>query len=138
MGITLEDVALPAPARPYVSALFDTLRENLEQEQLPHIEDSFRRHRLQMDLRLLARLRNQAEIGPEIEAMELADMQALLGRRPRSVTEGQRSIDALVRVAEPGRDEEFVRYFHRHARREEALMRGGMGRAANARAAAIR
>lgn len=138
MGVALEDVALPAAGRPYVSALFDTLQENLEQEQLPHIEDSFRRHRLQMDLRLLARLRNQAEIGPEIEEMELADMQALLGRRPRSVAEGQRAVDVLVRGAGPERDEEFVRYFHRHARREEALMRGGMGRAANARAAAIR
>jgi len=91
-----------------------------------------------MDLRLLARLRNQAEIGPEIEEMELADMQALLGRRPRSVAEGQRSIDRWCAPRGPSATRNSVRYFHRHARREEALMRGGMGRAANARAAAIR
>lgn len=138
MGLRLEPVALPAPARPYVGALFDALQENLREEQLPHIEDSFRRHRLEMDLRLLARLRNQAEIGPEIESLELADMAALLGRRPASVGEGQRALDALVRAAGPDMDEALLRYFYRHARREEALMRGGMGRAANARASAIR
>ena len=64
-------------------------------------------------------------------------MTALLGKRPQSVREGHRAIEALVRASGRERDEEFVRYFHRHARREEALMRGGMGRAANARASSI-
>jgi hypothetical protein len=121
-----------------VGTLFDALAENLREEQLPHIEDSFRRHRLEMDLRLLARLRNQAEIGPEIESLELADMAVLLGRRPAGVGQGHRALDALVRAAGPDMDEPLLRYFYRHARREEALMQGGMGRAANARASAIR
>lgn len=138
MGIVLDPVALPVAERPYVSALFDTLEENLEQEQLPRIQDSFLRHRMQMALRLLARLRNQAEIGPEIESLEIDDMQALLGQRPRSVVAGHRAVEDLVRTSGPERDEEFVRYFHRHARREEALMLGGMGRAANARTSPIR
>jgi len=137
MGIVLDPVTLPVADRPYVSTLFDTLQENLEQEQLPHVQDNFLRHRMQLALRLMARLRNQAEIGPEIEALEIDDMAALLGKRPQSVREGHRAIEALVRASGRERDEEFVRYFHRHARREEALMRGGMGRAANARASSI-
>ena len=40
--------------------------------------------------------------------------------------------EALVRKAGPDMDETLVRYFHRHAQREEARMRGGMGRAENA------
>lgn len=137
MGVTLDPVPLPVADRPYVQALFDTLQENLEQEQLPYIDDSFRQHRLQMDLRLLARLRNQAQIGPELEELELADLGGILGRRPRSTAEGQRALEALVRAAGTERDEELLRYFHRHARREEALMQGGMGRAAGARASPI-
>lgn len=138
MGIVLDPVVLPVADRPYVTTLFDALRENLEREQLPLIQDSFPRHRMQMALRLLARLRNQAEIGPEIESLELDDMQSLLGQRPRSVDAGHRAVDDLVRASGPERDEEFVRYFHRHARREGALMKGGMGRAANARTSPIR
>lgn len=138
MGIVLDPIALPSADRPYVSALFDTLEENLKHEQLPHIEDSFLRHRMQMALRLLTRLRNQAVIGPEIESFELDDMKALLGHQPRSVVEGHRAVETLVRASGPERDEELVRYFHRHAHREEALMRGGMGRAENARTSPIR
>jgi aminoglycoside phosphotransferase (APT) family kinase protein len=137
MGLALEPIELPEAKRPYVSALFDVVEENLAAEQLPHVQDPYLRHRLQLVLRFMARLRNQAEIGPEIEALELADMQALLGKRPASVVAGHREIDALVRVAGSDLDAELVRYFHRHAQREEALMRGGMGRAADARASAI-
>lgn len=137
MGLALEPIELPEANRPYVSALFDVVEENLSAEQLPHVQDPYLRHRLQLVLRFMTRLRNQAEIGPEIEALELADMGTLLGRRPASVAEGQREIEALVRRAGSELDAELVRYFHRHAQREEALMRGGMGRAADARASAI-
>lgn len=137
-GLALVPIELPVCTRAHVARLFDALEENLREEQLPHVEDSFRRHRLGMDLRLLARLRNQAAIGPEIEAMELADMGVLLGARPRSLAQGQRALDALVRAVGPDMDEPLIRYFHRHAQREEALMRGGMGRAENARASPIR
>jgi len=137
MGVLLEPVELPVAERPYVSTLFDVMQENLQQEQLPHIGDSYRQHRMQMVLRLLARLRNQAEIGPEIEQMELQDMQSLLGQRPSSVTAGQRAVDTLVRDSGPDMDEVLVRYFHRHALREQALMQGGMGRAEHARVSAI-
>lgn len=136
-GVALAPVDLPTADAPRVSKLFDALVDNLEGEQLPHIGDAFLQHRMQMTLRLVAHIRNVAEIGREIEDLELADMQSLLGRRPATVSEGHREIDALVRQAGPDMDEAFIGYFHRHAQREEALMRGGMGRAENAHASPI-
>jgi aminoglycoside phosphotransferase (APT) family kinase protein len=137
MGMALEPVELPKPDARRASRLFDVIEENLRSEQLPHVEDGFRQHRLRQLLRLLAHARNLAEIGPEIEELELADMARLLGQRPPSLREGHRAMDALVRRADPDLDAELTRYFHRHASREEALMRGGMGRAENARATPI-
>lgn len=137
MGIELEPPALPEPAAPRVSQLFGVLEHNLREEQLPHIDDEFRRQRMTMALRLVTHLRNIGEIGREIEALELEDMRKLLGRAPRSVREGQRALDELVRRAGPELDESLTRYFHRHALREEALMRGAMGRAEGARISPI-
>jgi hypothetical protein len=117
--------------------LFDTMRSNLRDEQLPAITDSFLAHRLQMSLRLLTHMQNHAEIGAEIEQLELEDMGRLLGRWPRSLREGNRAVDALVRQADPARDEEILGYLFRQSIRDTALMRGAMGRAAHARASAI-
>ncbi len=61
----------------------------------------------------------------------------LLGKRPRDVREGTRALEKLVRGAGPDMDEPLIRYFYRHALREEALMKDAMGRAAGARASAI-
>ena len=54
-------------------------------------------------------------------------MGALLGRRPADVKEGHRALHQLVLDSGPERDEAFVRYFYRHARREEALMETALG-----------
>jgi hypothetical protein len=115
----------------------DVLEDNLRNELLPHIPDSFLQHRLRLNLRLLAHIRNVAEIGHEIDALELDDMAQLLGHRPTNVREGTRAMEALVRKAGPDMDEVLTRYFYRHALRQEALMRGGMGRAENIRATPI-
>ena len=137
MGLTLDAPRLPVPERPHVSMLFETMRSNLRDEQLPAITDSFLAHRLQMSLRLLTHMQNHAEIGAEIEQLELEDMGRLLGRWPRSLREGNRAVDALVRQADPARDEEILGYLFRQSIRDTALMRGAMGRAEHARASAI-
>ena len=137
MGLTLDAPRLPVPERPNVSMLFETMRSNLRDEQLPAITDSFLAHRLQMSLRLLTHMQNHAEIGAEIEQLELEDMGRLLGRWPRSLREGNRAVDALVRQADPARDEEILGYLFRQSIRDTALMRGAMGRAEHARASAI-
>jgi aminoglycoside phosphotransferase (APT) family kinase protein len=137
LRIELEPVALPTANPGYLSQLFDVLEENLRNEQLPAIADSYLQHRLRMDLRLLAHVRNVAEIGREIAALELDDMSQLLGKRPADVLAGHRAINELVLAAGPDLDATLTRYFYRHALREEALMRGGLGRAEHARTTPI-
>jgi aminoglycoside phosphotransferase (APT) family kinase protein len=137
MGIRLDAPRLPVPDRPQVDLLFGAMRSNLLEEQLPAIDDPFLQHRMQMSLRLLTHLQNHAAIGAEIEQLELEDMGRLLGKRPRNLREGVRAVDALVRAAEPARDEEILGYLYRQSVRDTALMRGAMGRAEHARASAI-
>lgn len=136
-GTGLTKLQLPVAEPSYISSLFDALTDNLKEEQAPHIQDSFLHHRMQMTLRLVAHMRNIAEIGAEIGELELDDMQTLLGSRPKSVKDGHRAMDKLVRQAGPDMDRALIQYFHRHAQREEALMRGGLGRAESAKASPI-
>ncbi len=126
-GIELEEVELPADRLTRFSAYYDMLIENLEQEQSPAIEDAFLKNRMWFASRLARHLRHADRRGPAFEDQELDDMGELLGKRPANVTDGHRQVDALVRGATPDRDEELIRYFYRHARREEALMEGALG-----------
>jgi len=137
LRIELEPAPLPQVRPGYLTQLFDVLEDNLRGEQLPGIADSFLQHRLRMDLRLLAHVRNVAEIGREMAELELDDMGELLGRRPADVRAGQRAVNELVLAAGPDLDATLTRYFYRHALREEALMRGGLGRAEHARTSPI-
>jgi hypothetical protein len=59
-------------------------------------------------------------------------MKLILGRRPKDRHEGLVAMDEFVRRAGPDMDAELTRYFYRHAMREEAVMRGAMGRIENA------
>jgi aminoglycoside phosphotransferase (APT) family kinase protein len=132
IGVKLEPPAIPTPERGRISELFDVLEENLREEQFARIEDRFLRYRMSMDLRLLTHIRHLTEVGRQIEADDLDDMKAILGRRPHSRREGMVAMDEFVRRAGPDMDAELTRYFYRHAMREEALMRGAMGRVENA------
>jgi len=127
IGLTLNDVELPAPRATRFSRYYDILIENLEEEHRPAIEDPFLNNRMWFVSRLARHLQHADTRGPGFEEQELDDLGELLGSRPDSVAEGQRQLDALVREAGPERDAEFVQYFYRFARREEALMEGALG-----------
>ena len=127
IGLTLDEVELPAPRPTRFSRYYDLLIENLEEEQRPAIQDPFLNNRMWFASRLARHLRHGDTLGPAFEEQELDDLGALLGRRPESVQAGQRQLDALVREAGPERDAEFITYFYRFARREEALMEGALG-----------
>jgi aminoglycoside phosphotransferase (APT) family kinase protein len=132
INVKVEAPAIPAPQGSVLSELFDVLEDNLRDEQLPRIEDRFMRYRMNIDLRLLKRIRNITEFGREIEADDLDDMKPILGRRPKDRHEGMLAMQEFVLRAGPEMDAELTRYFYRHAMREEALMRGAMGRVENA------
>ena len=138
MGIELVEVELPAPRPTRFSHYYDILVENLEEEQSPAIEDAFLKNRMWFVSRLARHLRHADRLGPAFEEQELDDMGALLGKRPASCLEGHRQVDQLVRAAPPDRDEEFVRYFYRFARREEALMETALGLCEGAQLAPLR
>ena len=132
INVKLGAPAIPRPEPSYLSRLFDVLEDNLRDEQLPRLTDAFMRYRLNLDLRLLTRIRHLTEFGREIEAQDLDDMKQILGRRPQNRHEGMLAMEEFVRRAGPEMDAELTRYFYRHAMREEAVMRGAMGRIENA------
>jgi aminoglycoside phosphotransferase (APT) family kinase protein len=127
LGIELAPARLPDPVPTPRSHLFDILLENLRDEQLPAIDDPFRASRLGLTLRLAQHLANAERLAPALDAEELDDLGALLGRRPATLREGQWALDQLVREQGAQREEELVRYFHRHALRHQALMHGALG-----------
>jgi hypothetical protein len=129
LGIALEPYAAPDPEPGPRAPLFDILLENLRDEQLPAIDDAYRAFRMQMTLRLALHLQNADRLGPALDAQELDEMGRLLDQRPASLREGRRALDRFVREQGKHREEELVRYFHRHALRAQALMRGAMGMA---------
>ena len=89
--------------------------------------DAYLAARLELAIRLAEHLRRAERFGPAHAAAELDDLGELLGQRPASVLEGQRALERGVREWGARREAELVRYFHRHAVREEALMRGALG-----------
>ncbi len=132
INVKLETPEIPRPEPSYISRLFDVLEDNLREEQLPRLTDAFMRYRLNLDLRMLTRIRHLTEFGREIEAQDLDDMKQILGGRPQNRHDGMLAMEQFVRRASPEMDAELTRYFYRHAMREEAVMRGAMGRIENA------
>jgi aminoglycoside phosphotransferase (APT) family kinase protein len=132
INVKLQAPSIPRPQPNRLSELFDVLEDNLREEQIPRNEDRFLRYRMNLDLRLLTRMRHLTEFGREIESDDLDDMKLILGRRPRDRHEGLLAMDDFVRRAGPDMDAELTRYFYRYAMREEAVMRSAMGRIENA------
>ena len=114
------------------------LIENLEEEQSPAITDPFLKNRMWFASRLARHLRHGDRLGVAFDEQELDDMAELLGKRPSDVTEGHRAMHQLVLDSGPERDEAFIRYFYRHARREEMLMEGALGMCEGAQLAPLR
>jgi aminoglycoside phosphotransferase (APT) family kinase protein len=127
IGTELLEVDLPAPRPTRFSPYYEILVENLEQEQAPAISDPFLKNRMWFTSRMARYLQNAELLGSSFDEQELDDLGTLLGKRPANVADGQRELDQLVRRAGPERDAEFIQYFYRFARREEALMEGALG-----------
>jgi aminoglycoside phosphotransferase len=132
IGVALPPVPLPEfPATRY-TPLFEIVKQNLATEQLPHIEDAFRSHRMRLTLRLVQHLEQAERKATAIEALELDDMGTVLGHRPPSRSDGLRELDTFVRAAGPEQDAQLLEYFYRHTVREQALLAGALGLAENA------
>jgi aminoglycoside phosphotransferase (APT) family kinase protein len=133
IGEPLEAYTPPAPAPGERAAIFELLEENLQTELQPAFDDAYHHYRAGLARRLATYARNIEALGPAFEAQELEEQGELLGKRPTNTREGQIALDALIERSGPERDAEFVRYFYRHAVREDALMRGALGAGEDAR-----
>jgi hypothetical protein len=103
------------------------LEHDLREELLPGVEDDFLRQRIGLDLRLIRHLRNVDAFGAEIAAAEADDVAALIERRPSDADDATSRLLALVTSASGDDAPEWIRYFHRHFVRREALWRGALG-----------
>ena len=137
-GLALEEPELPEPRPTRFSHYYDMLIENLEEEQSPAITDPFLKNRMWFASRLARHLRHGDQLGVAFDEQELDDMAELLGKRPSDVTEGHRAMHQLVLDSGPDRDEAFIRYFYRHARRKEMLMEGALGMCEGAQLSPLR
>jgi len=123
-GVELEPVDLPAASDGPTRA-FALLEHDLREQLLPGVEDHFLRQRIGMDLRLLRHLQNADAIGAAIAAAEANDVAALTGRRRGEASDAD--LLALVADARASDAPRWIRYFHRHFVRREALWRGALG-----------
>jgi len=64
----------------------------------------------------------RARMGPELEAQDLDDAAALLGRPRARRAETDLALEALIREATPERDAALVGYLHRRTLREESIL----------------
>ncbi len=138
MGTALPPAALPepAPSTPR-SALFALAVEQLRALPLARPGDPFLTHRRDGVVGLFEHLRLAERLGPTLDAQELDELGALLGRRPASLAEGLASLDALVRATGASREEELLCYFVRRAERAQALFAPAMGELADGRLSPI-
>jgi aminoglycoside phosphotransferase (APT) family kinase protein len=127
MEIALGPVPMPEPAPTPRSRIFDVVLENLREEQLPRISDGFTAYRLRTAIRLVDYLRSAEQLGPAMDALELEEMTAILGPRPKDRSDGNIALAELVMQSGPERDEELVRYFYRRLLREETMLKPAMG-----------
>ncbi len=82
----------------------------------------FEAYRLDAAFRVAEYLRRADRMGPALEADELRDVAALLGRSPGSVANADEELEELVLEADPDLDGPLVSYFHRRMLRQEALI----------------
>ena len=129
MGIELTPYEPVEPPTSVRAPVFELLEHELDESIPGMVADEFQRYRVGLTRRLATYARNIDRFGAAFQAEELEEMAALLGTQPADVADGERQIEELARSTSVSLDEEesLIRYFHRHAVREERLMRGALG-----------
>ena len=125
MAIDLSNEVVELPAQPpsnTTSRLYDAVLSDLQNEQLPRIEDEYYAHRMQSTSYLFQHLRQLNTYGAEMERQELDEMAKILGQRPSSTTEGNFKLEQRIREADESIDEALIRYFYRYSRRKELIL----------------
>jgi aminoglycoside phosphotransferase (APT) family kinase protein len=133
-GIGLEPIAMPVDKDATPNAVgFDTLVGLLEAG-----EGGERSYAMDTALRVAAWLREVDRHGERLAEQDLEEAGALLGRSLTDATEADAALEVLVAEAEPARDGELLRYFHRRTQRQEVLLRPALRELEGARLQPIR
>jgi len=122
MGIEIERPEMPEDVgEPDVLA--DSAIYAQEHDVAPTVSDPFALSRVEDVKRLVSCIDRRRRYGAALEAIEVDELGALLGRfgrRPSSLKEGQAALDAAIREHRLD-DEPLVQYLTRHAYRDEWL-----------------
>ena len=122
-GIELEEPTLPDEVHTPWRVAQDALAERFASFESA---DSFVAYQVGAFGRIAEYLRRADRYGAALEADDMAEAEALLGRRPTSWQERDQAIENLVLESDGDRDEEIVCYLVRHIQREEFLLKGDL------------
>jgi aminoglycoside phosphotransferase (APT) family kinase protein len=118
-GVEIPEAELPEEALSPWSTGHDVLRDRLAALER---DDPFESYQLEALRRAAEYLRRADRYGPTLEAWDLDEAAALLGRRPSSWQERDRDLEALVEENDGERDARLLRYFVRRLQRQEFLL----------------
>ncbi len=122
-GVELEPIELPKP----VSTRHSTAHAALVGMLAPMAgADPIQAYQTRTAERLAHSLARAELFGPALEAQNLDEVGALLGRRPLSWSDADERLETFVQSAGPESDAALVGYFYRHFARQEALLQGAL------------
>jgi aminoglycoside phosphotransferase (APT) family kinase protein len=119
IGVELEDVRVPAAKASRAAVGHAHLVDWLRRFDAP---DAYTQHQFRIFFRLARHLMRSDEIGVEIEAADLDDLEPLLGHRPPDWQTGDDLLERFV-LEDVGRhDRELLRIFHRRNARASSSL----------------
>jgi hypothetical protein len=110
MGIALPDVGLPDPIPTRWAGVHEAVAPAIKSLAA---DDAVGRWRRDMVAKMAEYLRRMDSYGPAVEAADLDDIGALLGRRPADWQAGDAALEDFVVAAGPEHDVALVKLFHR-------------------------
>jgi hypothetical protein len=123
IGLELEPIEVPKP----VSTRHSTAHAALVGMLAPTPgADSFQAYQTRTAERVARYLARADLLGPALEEQDADEVAAILGRRPASWSDADARLESFVQGAGPEADAALAQYFHRHLRRQEALLQGAL------------
>jgi hypothetical protein len=115
-GIALEAPLLPEPASTRASPAFAHAVALLTAAASKSYDTD-------VSLRIAQYLAERDRLGPQLEAQDLAEVSALLGRRVSNWSEADAALEAFVLAAPAARTPEILQFLYRRTLRQEALLK---------------
>ena len=126
MGLELGRIDPPTPGVTPRTVPAAALVRMLETPSDAGAESSFQRYERKRAMRNAQALASADGVAAELDAREREDVAEVLGGRPGSWQQADAELEAQVLGADPGRDAEFLAYFHRRVQPEHELNRAAM------------